>query len=111
MSRKIKINNLESIKILFKDDCLIVYSPVKESFIEPLTSVINHYFDGSIVLLAPEKAKIIKSDDIIPDDPYKLSIGDNILFDKGLAIPIIVGDAKNEYFLINKKDIIFVYNG
>ena len=110
MSKKITLKDLNSVKILFKEDNILVHSIQNESIFTPLTASINHYSQGTVILLAPDKPKIIKADEIIPNDPYKLSIEDKILFESGSAIPVIIGDNKHEYFLIQKKDIVLVYN-
>jgi co-chaperonin GroES (HSP10) len=109
MSKKITLKDLNSIKILFKEDAILVHSVQNESIFTPLTASINHYSQGTIILLCPEKLKTIKPDEAMPNDEYKLHIQDKILFESGSAIPVIIGDNKNEYFLIQKKDIILIY--
>ena len=110
MSKKITINKLDDIKFLFKEDTLIIFVQTTLTHSLPFSGGSSHYQEGKIVLLAPEKPKVIKADESITNDNYKLSINDKILFDNTNSFILQIKDNDGKYFLINKKDILIVFN-
>lgn len=109
MSKKFTINSLEEIKTLMKEDSLIVECQEEKIIANPLTSSLSSpYQKGKVIMVAPEKPKPIKNDEVIPEDPFKITNKNIIFFDNSAGLIIDIPSSKNRYFLINKKDVLFI---
>lgn len=115
MTRKIIVESLNEINMIYKEDSLIVKLLESNEKTQklPLSLSVNYYKKGEIILIAPEKAKIIKEGESTTPDPYSIKLNNIIVFDDSNGLNIVIknnNNDNNQYFLINKKDILFILN-
>ena len=108
MTRKIVVQSLESIKLLYKEETFIV-EPLNTTMVNtPLTLAASHYQQGIVILQAPEKPKPVKEGESMVEDPFLINLGDKILFDNTNVLFLTLENSEKRYLVLNKKDILLI---